>query len=89
MLGPYWKLKIFRHAHLGRVEEASQMAAATAESFRERCPMYYLDLLAARAWLERRTTGKLSKESERELGIFDSVGLPGRRALFAAQGFLP
>jgi len=89
MPGPYWKLKIFRHAHLGKAEEASQMAAAMGDLFRERCPVFYLDILAARAWLERRTTGQLSIGTERELGVFDSVGLPGRRALFAAQGFLP
>jgi hypothetical protein len=89
MPGPYWKLKIFRHTHFGRCEEASQMAAAAGELLKERCPLYYLDVLAAKAWLERRTTGQLSVETGRELSVFDSAGLPGRRALFAAQGFLP
>jgi DNA-binding SARP family transcriptional activator len=89
MPGPYWKLKIFRRAHLGKTEEAFQMAATMGEVLREQFPLHYLDILAATAWLERRTTGQASVETDMELGVFDSVGLPGRRALFAAQGFLP
>lgn len=87
MPGAFWKLKIFRRGHLGEIAEASRMAAEMGEFFRPRSPMYYLDVLAAKAWLERHTMGGLKSETDRELNLFETLGLPGRRALFAAQGF--
>ena len=88
MPGPYWKLRIFREAHCGRLEEAQRLGAGVAERFRANCPFHFLDILAANAWLEKRTQGQLTSKTEIELEIFDRVGAPGRRALLAAQGFL-
>lgn len=88
MPGPYWKLKAFRQVHLGRIEEAYKIVTDMAVRYATRCPLHYLDMLAVRAWLERRTVGRMNAETERELGVFDALGLPGRRALFIAQGFL-
>jgi hypothetical protein len=86
--GPYWKLKILRASHLGRTDEALHIATAIGGPFRESCPFFYLDVLAARAWLERRVYGRQSDETERELGLFDRVHAKGRKALLTAQGFL-
>jgi hypothetical protein len=49
--------------------------------------MFYLDILAAKAWLET-WTGQLAETTECELAIFERIGASGRRALLAAQGFL-
>ena len=87
--GAYWKLRIFREAHLGSVEEAHRVAQSTTKQFREVCPIHYLDVLAAKAWLEIRTNGENTPETLKELGIFEEVGAPGRKALLTAQGFLP
>ena len=88
MPGPYWKLKFFRAAHLGAAEEALRSASLLGESFRTRCPFYYLDLLASKAWLERWIFGRQSDETEADLRIFEILQVPGRRALLVAQGFL-
>lgn len=86
--GSYWKLRIFKEAHLGSIEEATRLAEFSTALFRETCPLHYLDVLAAKAWLERRTNGRNRSETLRELRLFDEFEAPGRRALLAAQGFL-
>jgi hypothetical protein len=88
MLGPYWKLKMFRAAHLGRTDEALHIATVIGDSFRDRCPFFYLDVLAGRAWLERRMHGRQSNQMEEELELFETAGVKGRKALLTAQGFL-
>jgi DNA-binding SARP family transcriptional activator len=86
--GSYWKLRIFKAAHLGSPEEANRLVRLAVALFRNSCPMYYLDVLAAKTWLESRTQGGNSSETLKELSIFDEVGAVGRRALLTAQGFL-
>jgi tetratricopeptide (TPR) repeat protein len=88
MPGTYWKLRIFRSAHLGTPEEAQHLVRFSTALFRDVCPLHYLDILAAKAWLEIRTDGENSPETLRELCIFDEVGAVGRKALLTAQGFL-
>jgi DNA-binding SARP family transcriptional activator/tetratricopeptide (TPR) repeat protein len=89
MPGPYWKLRIFRAAHLGNAEEASSLAGTIGTFFSERCPYYYLDILGVKAWLEQRSTGQMRPQTEQELCTFEAIGAPGKRALLVAQGFLP
>ncbi len=86
--GAYWKLRIFRAAHFGRPGEAEQMVESATARLRERCPIQYLDVLAATDWLEIRTRGENTSNTLRELGLFERFGAEGRRALLTAQGFL-
>src|SRR5207249_8357967 len=65
MHGPYWKLRIFREASLGRLEEAERLVRLKQLMFQDTCPLYYLDILAAKVWLERRTLGKITAETEK------------------------
>jgi len=86
--GPFWKLKIYRAAHLDSNEEVLNMISASTALFRDIGPYQYLDILAAKAWVELRMNGKLSMQTGRELDVFEKVGAPGKRALLVAQGFL-
>jgi tetratricopeptide (TPR) repeat protein len=89
MHGSYWKLRVFREASLGRLEEAERLVCLKQVTFQETCPLYFLDILAAKTWLQRRTLGQITAETERELAIFDQVGAAGKKAILTAQGFLP
>jgi tetratricopeptide (TPR) repeat protein len=89
MPGSFWKLRLFRAAHLGKAEEALCSASTIGEGFRAKCPYHFLDLIGLRAWLERRVNGNHSTETDEDLQLFDKLGAPGKKALLAAQGFLP
>jgi DNA-binding SARP family transcriptional activator/tetratricopeptide (TPR) repeat protein len=86
--GSLWKLKLFRAAHLGSAEEALALASGVATARLANCPYYHLDVLAVRAWLERRILGRHTDETEGALSIFENLQLTGKRALLVAQGFL-
>ena len=88
MPGPYWKLKFYRAAHLGGAEVALRMATSVGESLRVKCPFYYLDVLAARAWLERQVFARQTEYTESELKLFATLQVPGKKALLVSQGFL-
>jgi len=64
------------------------MARDAQAKFRGRHPLYYLTVLAAVAWLEKRTLGSNAPETAMELDAFEKPSLGGYRALQAAQGFL-
>jgi len=89
MPGPYWKLVAFRRAHLGRSDEAYNLARSLADQWKHTYVIHYLDMLATMAWLEHRENGQTRRETAVELGIFDVIGSKGKRALLALQGFLP
>ncbi len=86
--GAYWKLRIFKCALLGKPSNAEQMVQSATALLRDRCPNQYLDVLAAKAWLENRTMGEPRAATYSELDLFEQVGAVGRRALLTAQGFL-
>jgi len=86
--GVFEKLRVFRAAHVGGVELAPPIAKSARAKFRVRHPLYYLTVLAAAAWLERRTLGCNTPETLAELEVFDTPSLRGYRALQVAQGFL-
>ena len=86
--GVFEKLRVFRAAHVGGVELASPIAKSARAKFRVRHPLYYLTVLAAAAWLERRTLGCNTPETLAELEVFDTPSLRGYRALQVAQGFM-
>jgi DNA-binding SARP family transcriptional activator/tetratricopeptide (TPR) repeat protein len=89
MPGPFWKLIVFRKAHLGRSDEAYSVARSLADRWKETYVLHYFDMLATLAWLEHRENGRRTAETERELEIFDVLGAKGKKALLILQGFLP
>ena len=88
MPGPYWKLKAFKMAHLGHTDEAYSIVSSLASQWRKALRFHYLDMVATKAWLERRDDGTIRRETRNELEIFDSIGAKGRKELLALQGFL-
>jgi hypothetical protein len=86
--GAYCKLRIFREAHSGSLDEAHKLVEYSTKQFRDACPLHYLDVLAAKAWLEVRMNGENSRETLQELCVFDELGAMGRKELLTAQGFL-
>jgi len=88
MPGPYWKLTVFRKEVLGRSEEAHSIIRSCEERWKTVCPFHYLDIVAARAWLERYENGTVSEQTWKDLELFEDMKAIGRRALFASQGFI-
>jgi len=86
--GSIWKLRLFRAAHLGSAHEALTSAQRVGAVLRAKCPFYYLDVLAVKAWLERRVFGRQTEGTDAELTVFQTLQVPGKRALLVAQGFL-
>jgi len=86
--GAYWKLRVYREAHLGSLEEAYRLAQDATKQFRDVSPLHYLDILAAKVWLEIRMNGENRPETLRDLCIFEELGAFGRKELLTAQGFL-
>src|SRR5439155_3749066 len=84
--GAYWKLRVYKEAHLGSLEEAYRLAQDATKQFRDVSPLHYLDILAAKAWLEIRMNGENRPETLRDLCIFEQLGAFGRRELLTAQG---
>jgi Tfp pilus assembly protein PilF len=82
------KLDVLRALHEDGPESARRLALERKCFFRNRVPLYYLDALAASAWLEKLSDGMYSRETEEELTVFETWGVPGKRALLEAQGFL-
>jgi DNA-binding SARP family transcriptional activator/tetratricopeptide (TPR) repeat protein len=86
--GAYWKLKLYRAAHIGAADEALAVASRVGADLRAKCPFYYLDVLAVKAWLERRVLGRQTEQTDAELEIFETLQVKGKKALLVAQGFL-
>jgi len=82
------KLDVLRTLHEKGPGSARQLALERKNFFRMRVPLFYLDALAACAWLEKLSDGTYSIETEDELKVFDIWGAVGKRALLEAQGFL-
>ena len=82
------KLKILRAEHVAGGEETLSMARRAQEVFSGRHMTYFLEALAITAWLEKRKFGFYNKDTEQALGLFETVGAQGLRALLTAQGIL-
>ena len=50
--------------------------------------VYFLQALAATAWLEKRRFGRYSEMTAEALRLFEDTRAYGLRGLLAAQGFL-
>lgn len=82
----YEKLRIFRVGHAKGGEAALLLAKRALEKYRGRHPYYFINAVAAMAWVERTFMGTQTTETERDLTLLDAV--PGKRAVLKAQGFL-
>ena len=82
------RLRAFRAAHLGGTDSAAPIVEQALDRFRGRHLLYFLEVLAAKAWLERTTTGKYVSETATDLQLFDRLGAHGLKARLAAAGFL-
>lgn len=83
------KLLTYRACQFGDLNQALEIAHRATNQYRERCPLVFLDAVAARSWAERRAFGTCSEETILDLDRCKSIAVPGKRALLAAQGFLP
>jgi tetratricopeptide (TPR) repeat protein len=88
MPGPYWKLRAFKTAQLGHVDEAYSMVQSLGDRWKKSAPVNYLDMIASKAWLEGRQYGRICDDTLTELQTFNRIGATGRKALMVAQGFL-
>jgi hypothetical protein len=59
-----------------------------AEETCRKVPMDYVSVLAAKAWLEKRSFGQYSPETQEDLGLFRTYGLSGKWAFLRHAGFL-
>jgi tetratricopeptide (TPR) repeat protein len=88
MPGVYWKMRTFKMAHTGRMDDALAALASQGSVWKRNAIFHYMDIVAARAWLETRERGVLTPETTRELRLFDDLDLRGRKQLLTLQGFL-
>jgi tetratricopeptide (TPR) repeat protein len=88
MPGPYWKLMIFREAHISGSRQAHDLAKTMIDRLYMSCPFHCLDIAASMAWLDQRMYGRVTEETENWLLLFDSLKAEGKRALLTIQGFL-
>lgn len=82
------KLDVVRAFHNEGPETAWKVALDRKTFFKSRVPYYYLDALAAYAWIEKIYSGGYSGKTIEELEAFETWGATGKRALLQAQGFL-
>jgi tetratricopeptide (TPR) repeat protein len=87
--GIFERLRSFRAAHTQGLPAARDLLDAAGRRFKTVHPHYYVNLLPMKAWLEARTDGKYSRETEEEIGLLKGLDLAGKRIMWAAQGFLP
>jgi len=86
--GMFEKLRLWRLAHIAGVDEALEAAVTSQSKFHDRHPLYFLEVLAAEAWLQRRKYGTVEAETEGKLQLFVDWGATGLKTALTAQGFL-
>jgi DNA-binding SARP family transcriptional activator len=86
--GPYWKLRVFRESHISSTGQAYDLARTTFDRLYRACAFHSLDVAATLAWLERKMEGRIRDETRNALGLFDTLGANGKKALLTLQGFL-
>jgi len=74
--GMFEKLRLWRLAHTAGVNEALEAAVTSRSKFRDRHPLYFLEVLAVEAWLQKRKHGTVD------------WGATGLKTALTAQGFL-
>jgi tetratricopeptide (TPR) repeat protein len=86
--GIFERLRSFRAAHTQGLDAGWELIEAAVKRFRGTHPLYYLNLMPTKAWLERRIRGQLSQETQDGLNLLTELDLEGKRAMWTAQGFL-
>jgi tetratricopeptide (TPR) repeat protein len=86
--GMFARYRAFRAVHVQGVGPALEIVTTAAQRFEKAHPLYYINLLPAKAWLERKVSGCYSKETDDCLNSLSAYGLNGTRATWTAQGFL-
>ena len=87
--GLFEKLRIFHAAHASGYEAAQAIADEALAKFRGRNPLFYVSVLAAAAWSERRHLGSHKSSTEAALGAaLYRPELAGYATLLKAQGLL-
>ena len=87
-VGVFERLRAFRAVHREGLDAGWEVVQAAVERFRGKHPLYYMNVLPAKAWLEAKMRGHYSKETEEGLKLLAEYDLEGKRALWIAQGFL-
>jgi hypothetical protein len=87
-VGLVLKLLVYRTLHVRNAESACSMAAAAADTFRGRNPLYYAQVLGAYAWAQAQAFGQPDSSTAQDLSVYDELGLLGLKAALSAQGFL-
>lgn len=82
----YEKFQVLRAGLINGQAAATEIARAAMERYRQRHPLYFLNVLAAMAWVERTFSGSYSEQTRTDLSLFSKA--PGKLALVKAQGFL-
>jgi len=82
------KLDVLTTLHDKGPESAGQLALERKTFFKSRVPLYYLDALAASAWIEKRTNDRYSSETEEELKVFEASGALGNGLFFRPRASL-
>ena len=82
------KLRAFRVMHSGGPDAARPLVEQALDRFRSRHLLYFLEVLAAKAWLEKLINDSYLSQTLTELGLFDRSGAHGLKAKLAAEGFL-
>jgi len=88
MPGAYWKLRCFRMAQMGQWREAYQTASSLTTQWKDSYVLASLDMIAAKAWLERKENGAIRQETLEDLRVFQRIQAIGKRDLLVLQGFL-
>jgi DNA-binding SARP family transcriptional activator/tetratricopeptide (TPR) repeat protein len=86
--GIFARYRAFRAVHMQGIEPALDIVKAAVERFERTHPLYYVNVLPAKAWIEQMAHGCYSKETEDGLRRLSDYDLDGKRATWRAQGFL-
>jgi hypothetical protein len=82
------RLRVFSTYYAEGPTIANRLARESVVRFEGRHVVGYLETLAALAWSERKLYGEVSRDTNRRLEMFDTVGARGKRASLTMQGFL-
>jgi tetratricopeptide (TPR) repeat protein len=87
-VGVFERFRAFRAAHIDGLDAGWELIEAAVQRFRGTHPLYYINVLPSKAWLERKMRGCYSEETEDGLRLLTEYDLEGKRAMWIAQGFL-
>jgi len=82
------KLRTYKAALTLGFEAALPIADQAKVRFRPYSVTWFLNAVAAKAWIEKRFLGAYSEETEADLQLFDRMKLTGKKRILEAQGFL-